>query len=28
LPGIPVLLGIFFIAMLFPDLVFHLVNRM
>ena len=28
LPGIPVLLGVFFIAMLFPDLVFHLVNRM
>lgn len=28
LPAIPVLLGVFFIAMLFPDLVFHLVNRM
>lgn len=28
LPGIPVALGLFFIAMLFPDLVFHLVYRM
>ena len=27
LPGIPVMLGIFFVGMLFPDLVFHLVNR-
>ena len=27
LPGIPVLLAIFFVGMLFPDLVFHLVNR-
>ena len=27
LPGIPVLLAIFFVGMLFPDIVFHLVNR-
>ena len=27
LPGIPVMLAVFFVGMLFPDLVFHLVNR-
>lgn len=27
LPGIPVLLGLFFVGMLFPDLVFHLAQR-
>ena len=28
LPGIPVLLGIVFVLALFPDVVFHLVQRM
>ena len=28
LPGIPVVLGVVFIAALFPDIVFHLVHRM
>lgn len=27
LPGVPVLLALLFVGMLFPDLVFHLVNR-
>ena len=27
LPGIPVVLAMFFVGMLFPDIVFHLVNR-
>lgn len=28
LPGVPVAFAVFFVAMLFPDLVFHLVHRM